>query len=112
MRATEWSSWSAISRSGETRALTQDWDRSIGSIVWDAELGKSILVTADDMLDHPALPGRGRQWKGPSRLTQARSCRVFHVQLADGGFVYALDSIHVACRFLDSCPQKAVSPFA
>ena len=37
---------------GQTRALTQSWDRSVGSIEW-ARDGKSILVTAEDTLEQP-----------------------------------------------------------
>src|SRR3546814_15912773 len=37
---------------GETRKLTDEWDRSVGSIAWAAD-GKSLLVTAPDVLDQP-----------------------------------------------------------
>jgi dipeptidyl aminopeptidase/acylaminoacyl peptidase len=37
---------------GSTRALTQAWDRSIGSIEWAPD-GKSLLVTAEDTLENP-----------------------------------------------------------
>jgi Tol biopolymer transport system component len=37
---------------GETRALTGDWDRSVGSIAWAPD-GRSLLVTAGDTLDTP-----------------------------------------------------------
>lgn len=40
--------------SGETRKLTDAWDRSVASIAW-AEDGKSLLVTAQDVLDHPVF---------------------------------------------------------
>ena len=39
---------------GQTRALTQAWDRSVGSIEW-ARDGKSILVTAEDTLEQPVF---------------------------------------------------------
>jgi dipeptidyl aminopeptidase/acylaminoacyl peptidase len=39
---------------GKTRALTQNWDRSVGSIEW-AKDGKSILVTAGDTLEEPVF---------------------------------------------------------
>jgi dipeptidyl aminopeptidase/acylaminoacyl peptidase len=39
---------------GRTRALTQGWDRSIGSIEW-ARDGKSLLVTAEDRLEQPVF---------------------------------------------------------
>src|SRR5438477_3575731 len=40
--------------SGTVRPLTQGWDRSVGSIAW-AKDGKSLLVTADDTLEHPVF---------------------------------------------------------
>src|SRR6185312_13444235 len=43
--------------SGETRRLTQHWDRSIHSIAWASD-SASLYVTATDGLDHPGLPAR------------------------------------------------------
>jgi dipeptidyl aminopeptidase/acylaminoacyl peptidase len=40
--------------SGETRKLTDAWDRSVGSIAWAAD-GKSLYVTAQDVLEHPVF---------------------------------------------------------
>ncbi|MBY4636988.1 S9 family peptidase [Sphingopyxis sp. XHP0097] len=40
--------------SGEVRKLTDAWDRSVGSIVWAPD-GKSLYVTAQDVLDHPVF---------------------------------------------------------
>jgi dipeptidyl aminopeptidase/acylaminoacyl peptidase len=40
--------------SGQTRALTQGWDRSVGSIEW-AKDGRSLLVTAEDTLEQPVF---------------------------------------------------------
>lgn len=37
---------------GETKKLTDAWDRSVNSIAWAAD-GKSLFVTAQDVLDHP-----------------------------------------------------------
>ncbi|MBU6266863.1 MAG: S9 family peptidase [Sphingomonadales bacterium] len=37
---------------GQTRALTALWDRSVDWLAWDAA-GKSLLATAADTLDHP-----------------------------------------------------------
>jgi dipeptidyl aminopeptidase/acylaminoacyl peptidase len=37
---------------GDTRALTGNWDRSIGSIAWATD-GKSLLVTAEDTQENP-----------------------------------------------------------
>ncbi|MEO7813854.1 MAG: S9 family peptidase, partial [Sphingomicrobium sp.] len=38
---------------GQTRALTGQWDRSVGSIAW-ARDGRSLLVTAEDVMETPA----------------------------------------------------------
>jgi dipeptidyl aminopeptidase/acylaminoacyl peptidase len=38
--------------SGQTRALTENWDRSVASIQW-AKDGRSLLVTAEDTLEQP-----------------------------------------------------------
>jgi dipeptidyl aminopeptidase/acylaminoacyl peptidase len=40
--------------SGETKKLTDAWDRSVASIAWAAD-GKSLLVTAQDTLEHPVF---------------------------------------------------------
>jgi dipeptidyl aminopeptidase/acylaminoacyl peptidase len=92
--------------SGETRALTQSWDRSVSSIAWDAD-GKSLLVTADELLDHPIFRVDAANGK-VTRLTQGG-----HVgsvtPLADGGFVYALDSIQSPADFW-KMPAKGGKP--
>lgn len=38
--------------SGKTRALTQAWDRSVGSLAWAPD-GRSLLVTAEDVMETP-----------------------------------------------------------
>ncbi len=40
--------------SGETKKLTDAWDRSVASIAWAAD-GKSLYVTAQDTLEHPVF---------------------------------------------------------
>jgi dipeptidyl aminopeptidase/acylaminoacyl peptidase len=47
---------------GETRKLTDAWDRSVGSIAWAAD-GKSLYVTAQDVLDHPVFKVDARSGK-------------------------------------------------
>ena len=39
---------------GQVRALTEGFDRSVGSIEWSRD-GRSLLVTADDTLEHPVF---------------------------------------------------------
>jgi dipeptidyl aminopeptidase/acylaminoacyl peptidase len=39
---------------GQTRAITQNWDRSVDSIEWSRD-GKSLLVTAGDTLEEPVF---------------------------------------------------------
>jgi dipeptidyl aminopeptidase/acylaminoacyl peptidase len=39
---------------GRTRAITQNWDRSVDSIEWSKD-GKSLLVTAGDTLEEPVF---------------------------------------------------------
>lgn len=76
--------------SGETRALTADWDRSVGSIAWAAD-GRSLYVTAGERLDTPLfrvdVPS-GRV----SRLTESGTVSNV-VPLPDGSVLYALNSL-------------------
>lgn len=77
-------------RTGETRALTQAWDRSVGSIAWAAD-GRSLLVTAQDTLDHPIFRvdvASGRV----TRLTQGGTANNV-TPLADGAIIYTLNSL-------------------
>lgn len=94
---------------GETRALTEGWDRSVGSIAWDAD-GKGILVTADDVLDHPAFRVDVANGK-MTRLTQAGHVGSV-IPLPDGGFVYALDSIQSPADLwlMPAAGRKAAKP--
>jgi dipeptidyl aminopeptidase/acylaminoacyl peptidase len=75
---------------GETRALTQGWDRSVESITWAPD-GRSLLVTAGEILDDPLFRvdiATGRA----TRLTQGGT--VGNVTpLADGSVVYTLNSL-------------------
>ena len=75
--------------SGKVTALTDKWDRSVGSIAWAAD-GKSLLVVAADTLEHPlfrvGLDGK------VTRLTERGNISAA-VPLANGGIVYAIDSL-------------------
>jgi dipeptidyl aminopeptidase/acylaminoacyl peptidase len=76
-------------KTGKTRALTEGWDRSVGSIAWAAD-SKSLLVTAQDLLEHPLfrIDLKGKV----TRLTQRGNVgEVF--PLSNGGIVYTINSI-------------------
>lgn len=77
-------------RNGERRALTEGWDRSVGSIAW-ARDGRSLIVTAQDTLDDPAF----RVDLATARVSRLTEGGVVHNILprGDGGFVYARNSI-------------------
>jgi dipeptidyl aminopeptidase/acylaminoacyl peptidase len=76
-------------KSGKVTALTQNWDRSVGSLAWAAD-SKSMLVTAQDVLETPLyrvdLKGK------VTRLTDRGSISEF-VPLKNGAVVYSIASI-------------------
>ena len=76
--------------SGQTRALTQGWDRSVGSIEW-AKDGKSLLVTAEDTLEQPVFrvdAASGRV----TRLTRDGHFGNVHA-LRGGGAIATMNSV-------------------
>ncbi len=74
---------------GETRALTEDWDRSVGSIAWSLD-SKTIYVTGDDTQDVPIVAIDVK--KGTRvRLTELGATSA--VVPAQGGLVYAMNSL-------------------
>lgn len=75
---------------GEVRALTESWDRSVGSIAWAPD-GKSLIVTAQDVLDHPVFRVDARTGR-VTRLTEGGTAGNV-VPLRDGSIVYTLNSI-------------------
>jgi dipeptidyl aminopeptidase/acylaminoacyl peptidase len=77
-------------RSGETRALTQAWDRSVNSIAWASD-SRSLLVTAGDTLDTPVFRVDARSGR-VTRLTQAGTAGNV-VPVADGSVLYTLNSL-------------------
>ena len=81
---------------GQTKALTEGWDRSVGSIAWEAN-GKGILVTANDVLDNPVFRVDAASGK-VARLTEKGHAGSV-LPLPRGGFVYALDSIQSPADF-------------
>ena len=76
--------------SGRTRALTQGWDRSVGSLAWAPD-GRSLLVTAQDTLDTPLFRVDVRSGR-VTRLTESGT--VGNVTpLRDGSVIYTLNSV-------------------
>jgi dipeptidyl aminopeptidase/acylaminoacyl peptidase len=101
----KWLAWAAMARAGyesdrlvlklrnlatgEVRALTQGWDRSVGSIAWAPD-SKTIYVTAEDVQDGAIFavdPAAGKV----TRLTESGT--VSAVVPTRGGIVYAMNSL-------------------
>jgi dipeptidyl aminopeptidase/acylaminoacyl peptidase len=76
--------------SGRTRALTQAWDRSVGSIEW-AKDGRSLLVTAEDTLEQPVFRVDAASGK-VTRLTRDGHFDNVRVLLG-GGAIATMNSI-------------------
>jgi dipeptidyl aminopeptidase/acylaminoacyl peptidase len=75
--------------SGQVRALTESWDRSVGSIAWSDD-SKTIYVTAEDTQEVPIFAIDLKSGK-PTRLTQEGS--VSAVVPTAKGLVYAMNSL-------------------
>ncbi|MGB7409611.1 MAG: S9 family peptidase [Sphingopyxis granuli] len=80
---------------GETRKLTDAWDRSVASIAW-APGGKALYVTAQEVLDHPVFrvdvaTGKVERLKASNAATEGNTGNV--TPLADGGLLYSRNSI-------------------
>lgn len=76
-------------KSGKVIALTDAWDRSVGSLAWAAD-SKSLLVTAQDVLETPLFRV---DLKGKVTRLTARGNIAEAVPLKNGGVVYAINSI-------------------
>jgi dipeptidyl aminopeptidase/acylaminoacyl peptidase len=75
---------------GQTRALTQNWDRSVDSIAWAPD-GKSLLVTAGDTLEEPvfrvdAATGAVTRLSGDGHYGNVHA-------IADGGVIATMNSL-------------------
>ena len=104
----EWLAWAAMERPGyeadrlvvklrkqgsgedEAVALTKDWDRSVGSIVWTPD-DKYLIVTAQDVLDHPAFAVEVETGE-VTRLTEAGNVGTT-IPLQDGSLIYTMNSL-------------------
>jgi dipeptidyl aminopeptidase/acylaminoacyl peptidase len=75
---------------GQVRAVTANWDRSVGSIAWSKD-GKSIVVDANDTLENPLF----RVDVASGRVTRLTKEGAAHaaVPLADGSVLFAMNSI-------------------
>ena len=74
---------------GQVRALTESWDRSVGAITWAPD-GKTIYVTAEDTQENPiwsVSPATGKV----TRLTQLGN--VTAVLPTTKGLVFAMNSL-------------------
>lgn len=79
----------------KTRRLTEAWDRSIGSIAWAPD-GKSLYVTAQDVLDHPVFrvdvkTGKVEKIKATTAEWEGNIADV--TPLPDGGLLYSRNSV-------------------
>ena len=74
---------------GQTRALTDSWDRSVGSIAWSPD-GKTLYVTAEDTQENPVWTVDLKTGK-PTRLTKLGN--VSAVAPTAKGLVYAMNSL-------------------
>ena len=75
--------------SGQTRALTANWDRSVGSIAWAPD-GRSLLITAEDVMEVPvfrvdAATGRVTRMTGNGHAGNV-------VPTRDGGAIFTQNS--------------------
>jgi dipeptidyl aminopeptidase/acylaminoacyl peptidase len=100
-----WLAWAAMKRptyeadkmtlmlrdlqTGQVRALTEGWDRSVGSIAWSPD-SKRVLITAEDTQENPIWSVDAASGK-VTRLTQAGN--VTAVVPTAKGIVYAMNSL-------------------
>ena len=75
---------------GQVRALTQSWDRSVGSVAWSQD-GNSLLVTAEDVQETPVFRVDVATGK-VTRLTKEGSSGNVRT-LPDGGAIFTQNSV-------------------
>ena len=120
----EWLAWAAMERPGYEAdrlvvklrkkgsdedaafALTKDWDRSVGSIVW-APGDKSLIVTAQDVLDHPAFAVDVETGK-VTRLTGQGNVGTT-IPLQDGSLIYTMNSLQLPTDLYRRAPDGSVT---
>ncbi len=98
-------------RTGKVRALTQDFDRSFGSIAWTPD-SRWIVATAQDVLDTPAFridPRSGRIEK--LDLMAGNEAHIGNVMpLAGGRLLFTRDSIGAPAELFLSSGWKQAKP--
>jgi dipeptidyl aminopeptidase/acylaminoacyl peptidase len=121
----QWLAWAAMARPGfeadrqvvqlmnlkthEKRALTANWDRSVGSIAWTPD-SKALLVTAEDVLDNPVFridlaTGTPTRLKlAPKGLSEGHLGSV--TPLKDGSLVFTRDAIANPAEVYIAAPGK------
>lgn len=121
----QWLAWAAMARPGfeadrqvvqlmnlkthEKRALTANWDRSVGSIAWTPD-SKALLVTAEDVLDNPVFridlaTGTPTRLKlAPKGLSEGHLGNV--IPLRDGSLVFTRDAIANPAEVYIAAPGK------
>jgi dipeptidyl aminopeptidase/acylaminoacyl peptidase len=76
-------------KNGSVSKLTDNWDRSVGSINWAPD-SKSLYVTANEVLDNPVfkidLTGKVSRLTGPGHVSSV-------APRADGSIIYAMDGV-------------------
>ena len=98
--------WVRDLRSGQAHAVTEAWDRSVGSIKWSPD-SASLYVTAEDTLDIPIFRVDLADGK-VHRLTGAGHVAAFDV-LPKGGLVYAFDSLTAPADLYGWAPNGKVT---
>ena len=87
-----------------TRVITGDWDRSVSSIAWSHD-SKKIIVTADEILDHPAFEVDVASGK-VKRLTGEGSVGNV-IPMKDGSILYTLASLQSPPEIFRKAPASA-----
>lgn len=108
----KWLAWAAMPRpgyeadrqvvqlmnlaTGERRALTANWDRSVASLAWTAD-SRHLIATAQDVLDTPAFRIDPASGKVERLRLAAKGQQEAHISgivpLASGGLLYLRDSV-------------------
>lgn len=91
---------------GETRALTEGWDRSVGSLAWSRD-GKTLYVTAEDTGNDAVFAVSVATGK-PTRLTGDGYAG--GVLPTPKGYVYTLNSLTAPSDFYAATGIKAAKP--